>query len=504
MDAAKGFTLGSLLATRARKYGGKPLAGFGQDGGVISYEALNKKARQLGVQLASLGVRQGDRVGLVLSGDRAFLQALWASLWLKAVPVLVDVRSGLRTITKMFKDAGVSSAIAEKDQFTALPNLWKRLNPEARVLWWEDVDRPEEGGCGGNKYQLHPQALSEQAEASRVALITFTSGLTGHPKPVQLTHEKILTSAASIAAWLHLGEEDCVITPLSLYHVNILVVGLLASLWAGGSLVAARSWFSGDTKGLNLKTSWALVSPDLITTATGEIRLDSHPPIKQLWRFVLSTGAPLPTAVQRNFEGIFQVPLANSYGLAETAGIACCNPVPAEKEVNHDAWRRRPGSVGQPVGWDVLITGPSGRPAEPEEVGEITLCPAGKAPREDAETIFTGDLGYIDMDNYVYVVSRNTEVISYDGHALYPFQMEEQLFALDGVRDAVIIGVPDPFHGERPVAYIVPEDDAPASSLTSNLIANLGIEIRTCRRIPRTTLGKVDKPKMIKEYLEEM
>jgi acyl-CoA synthetase (AMP-forming)/AMP-acid ligase II len=185
-------------------------------------------------------------------------------------------------------------------------------------------------------------------------------------------------------------------------------------------------------------------------------------------RFVRSASAPLPVPVLRRFEQVHHIPVLESYGMTEAASQITVNPLNGEL---------RSGSVGRPVGSELKVVGEDRRELPAGEHGTILIRGPGVirsyatqvgAERFDADGwLDTGDLGRMDEDGYVWLVGRSSELINRSGEKILPREIEDVLREDPGVRDAVVVGRPDPVLGEVPVAYVV------ASGHEAGLVARL-------------------------------
>jgi acyl-CoA synthetase (AMP-forming)/AMP-acid ligase II len=184
-------------------------------------------------------------------------------------------------------------------------------------------------------------------------------------------------------------------------------------------------------------------------------------------RFVRSASAPLPVAVRRRIEALAGVPVVESYGMTEAASQITATPLDGSAPA---------GSCGRPVGAQVEVRDSGGRPLPAAATGRIWIRGAGiidsyadgrAAERFDADGwLDTHDLGYLDEDGFLFLTGRSDDVINRGGEMLYPREIEEVLIAEPAVRNAVVVGRPDPVLGQAPVAYVIPAwDPATADGL---------------------------------------
>lgn len=283
-----------------------------------------------------------------------------------------------------------------------------------------------------------------------------SSGTTGPPKRVRLTEEQLLVTARAVAAHHGFGPGERGYCPLPLFHINAEVVGVLATLSAGGELVLDhgfhRSHFWSVVR--DCAITWINAAPAILTILAAD---ESGPagPVDRV-RFIRSASAPLPVAVRRRFEDRFGIPVIESYGMTEAGSQITVNPLDGP---------RKPGSAGIPVGTEMQIRDESGRELPPEQTGSVTIRGAGVIrsyagvagnERIDAEGwLDTGDIGYRDRDGYLYLVGRRDDVINRGGEKVFPREVEEVLVDHPGVADAVVVGAPDDVLGQVPHAFVV-------------------------------------------------
>ncbi|MDQ1582124.1 MAG: hypothetical protein QOF36_178 [Microbacteriaceae bacterium] len=339
--------------------------------------------------------------------------------------------------------------------------------------------------------------------ASEGSTVLFTSGSTGQPKGVELPESQLLFVANAIARNNRLSRDDRGYNPLPLFHVNAEVVGLLATLVAGATLVLDRRFHRTGFWELlrERRITWLNAVPSILAVlaSSGDI----VPPASL--RFIRSASAPLPDAVRDAFKGI---PLVVSYGMTEGASQITATPLGVPV---------RPGSVGVPLGAEVQVR-EDGRVLSPGEIGALWLRGPGiigqyflgRSPeRFDADGwLITGDLGYVDDDGYVYLVGRTDDVINRGGEKVYPAEVEDVLLKDPRVREAVVVARPDPILGHVPVAYVIPPAGLPRDEAEDLILVLRGrceselprfkrpVDIRMIADLPRAATGKVQRSRV--------
>jgi acyl-CoA synthetase (AMP-forming)/AMP-acid ligase II len=287
--------------------------------------------------------------------------------------------------------------------------------------------------------------------ADAPALLMYTSGTTGQPKGVILSHRNVLAGARFVSEAHGLDGSDRVLGVLPLYHINAQIVTVLAPLYHGGSLVMPRRFSAAAFWRLAAehRCTWLNVVPTIIayllqhdegkTGVSGACRL----------RFCRSASAPLPPAHQRAFEERFAVGIIETMGLTETAAPVFANPL--------DRSARKLGSPGRAFGNEARVIDPDsgaerriGVTGEIVVRGENVMAAYYKAP-EETDRAFTadgwfrtGDLGYCDEDGFFFITGRRKELIIKGGENIAPREIDEVLLAHPLVLEAAAVGVPDP------------------------------------------------------------
>lgn len=301
--------------------------------------------------------------------------------------------------------------------------------------------------------------------AGRPALIMASSGSTGKAKIVPLTLEQLTATAEEVVSHLGLVPKERGYSPLPLFHINCIVVGVLSTLIADSTLVLDRRfsrrafWKRVERHGV----TWLNLVPAILAILAGDS--DSQPVQAGGVRLARSASAPLPVAVLDRFESRFGIPVVETYGMTEAASQITANPLSAT----------RPGSVGKAAGMEVRVVDDAGEDVSPDVVGQVqirgrsvidTYWVAGDrgqlesrpAPGEDG-WLATGDVGRMDGDGYLYLIGREGDVINRGGEKVRPREVEDVLLGDTRVRAAIVVGRGHPVVGEEPVAFVVPSGE---------------------------------------------
>ncbi|MFG2041562.1 class I adenylate-forming enzyme family protein [Dactylosporangium sp. NPDC048998] len=436
-----------LLAARAQERPEEPAFIAAADGHAMSWAALAAYADRLR-ELA--GVRRlppGARIGLVVADPLAFAAVYLGALAAGLTVVPVDPRLPAPALESLLARLRVDVVITDAPL----------ASPVAGVETWV-AERAAPVPVGVASTGVRPSA----GAASRPAVLLASSGTTGEPKSVPLSEAQLLHAARRVAGHHRFGPGQRGYSPLPLFHVNAQVMGLLAALVSGASLVLDRR-FEPDaywSRVAQWSPTWLNTVPAMLHALTAQ-PAPPEAPVARL-RFARSASAPLPASTQDAFTAHTGIAVLNTYGMTEAAGQITADPL--------DVSARRAGSVGLPVGVGLAVAGPDGRPVPPGSQGMIVLRgwqvasrylePAGHGaeasrPARDARGwLPTGDLGFRDEDGYVYLVGRADDVINRGGEKVHPQEVENVLLGHPAVSSAAVVAAPHERLGQVPVAFV--------------------------------------------------
>jgi long-chain acyl-CoA synthetase len=348
------------------------------------------------------------------------------------------------------------------------------------------------------------------------AFLQYTGGTTGVSKGAELTHSNIVANMQQISAWMKpkLKErEEIVITALPLYHIFALTVNCLAMLKIGAHNLLI-------TNPRDMKAFCKDLSKHQFTVFTGVNTLFNGLLNQEAFlnldfsklKIAVGGGMAVQKVTAEKWKKVTGVPLAEGYGLTETAPVATCNPIDGTERI---------GTIGIPSpNTEVMIANDEGEPLGLGERGEILIKgpqvmkgywnrPEETANVMHGEWFKSGDIGVMDEDGFFKIVDRKKEMILVSGFNVYPNEVEDCIASCPGVLEVGVIGMPDPKSTEKVVAYVVAKDQSLKAetviahcheSLTNYKIPK---EVYFTDELPKSNVGKILRRKIKEAHIEK-
>ena len=447
------------LLTRSSRYFPDRTA-FVIDGQAISYRNLNRRTNKLANALVSLGLKKGDRVGLLFHNSLAYLESSLALYKAGLIWVRLSARLTPSEIRGMLEDSGALALIHGHEFLETAEKV------SSGIRW---VIQQRQGP--GIDYDDFMQKGSEQEPKGDVFLddlsdLWYTSGTTGAPKGIMLTHRNILTCTQFLLSDVYdITQEDRFLTPGALSHAGS--VRILPFIIRGATCYLHGHF---DPQGICEEIEKSKIT-DLATVPTMLIALMDHPQrpnfdLRSLKRITYA-GSPMPVERIKEALEIFGPVLDQSYGQAESI-ITITHLSRQEHILNDDPVReRRLASAGREYpGVQVRIMHDNDHVLGPGELGEVVtrsdLVMHGywNQPDKTQEALrggwlHTGDIGYLDEDGYLFLVDRKHDKIITGGLNVYPREVEEVMAAHPAVAQVAVFGVKDAFWGEAVTVAVV-------------------------------------------------
>lgn len=482
----------------------------------LSYAELWRQTTAVSCRLRQeFQVKPEDRVGLWLKNCPEFIPSLFGILHAGAVVVPINNFLKPGEVAYMLEDAGIDVLITD-NELAAHRGALVAARPGLRLLEaGAAITPPVASGseaCAREAAAIsahhHTQTTTHDPALEPVprsdadlAVIIYTSGTTGRPKGAMLSHGNLRHNVESCRLVLQVVKLDRMAVMLPLFHSYMLTVGTLLPLLTGGSMVLVKSLHPVRSAWQEILQREATILPGIPQFYRSMLGLPGDGPLPI--RLFVSGAAPLPAQVLKDFEAKFRRPLIEGYGLSEASPVVTKNPLNGA---------HKPGSIGLPIpNVEVSIQDEAGRELSDHEIGE--LCVRGgnvmlgywKQPEETAKAIrrgwlLTGDIGYRDSEGYYFITDRKKDMLLVNGINVYPREIEEVLYQIPGVKEAAVIGVPDPRKGEQPVAYVAPNDGiALEERMIQGFIRERLADYKVPRKVaflpalPRNATGKILK-----------
>ncbi len=438
-----------------------------------TFRQVDTQSAALAAAFAELGIEQGDRVAVNLPNGVEWLVTVLACARLGVTVVPVSPQLNVHELRYQLRHAEASLVVTIErlgavdflqrfeDLLVDLPELQYVVTVGDEDLWYDDRIFQYEDLLSSGQGRAIP--VVEVDDADDFAVI-YTSGSSGKPKGVRLSHRALLENATRAGQVLELSPDDRVLTPVP-YFTVFGFSGLLGTITAGATLVVVPEFEAGDVLRLieaqrvtvlhGVPTMWHLLMRE---PAFSPARVASL-------RTGIIAGTDVAEELVQRVRGWCDVLVA--YGLTETGPTVTITRF-------SDTDERRAGSVGRALeGVEVMaVDVVTGLLHGPEAVGEIAVrgpylmrgylrMPAETAKVHTPEGFFlTGDLGIIDEEGYVRIVGRRRETIARGGYQVYPREVEDRLRAHPAVDDVCVIGIPHDVLGEQVCACIVPMEGA--------------------------------------------
>src|ERR1700744_2468227 len=449
--------------------------------GMFPRRELDEAASAFAAALVSMGFRRGERVALYMQNVPQFLIAMIATWKAGGIAVAINPMNRQRELEQILDDSGASVLVALEDLYQNVAKhvvartevrhvvttsaLEYQTRNDRRVLGgltWHRADNTEDLASLIRQFRGRP--LSDPGLGlDDVAFLTYTSGTTGPPKGAMTTHRNVVFNAQTYRNWIGISRSDVILGVAPLFHITGSIGHVALTLLTGATLVL--------TYRFDPALALEFIRDEQVTFTVGSITVFTvlgnspcaDPVTLATMSKIYSGGAPIPPSTVTTFEKLFGQYIHNIYGLTETTSPSHATPMNARAPVDPASGAL---SVGVP-GYNTIvrIVHDAGHELRPGQVGElVTEGPqivAGywNKPDETARALpggalHTGDVGYMDEDGWVYIVDRKEDQINAGGYKVWPREVEDVLYEHPAVREAAVVGVPDPYRGETVKAYV--------------------------------------------------
>lgn len=523
------LSLPAMLADSVARRGEAPMLDF--MGRRFSYAEVADGVARVARGLQQRGIGKGSRVGLFLPNVPHYVAAYYGALAAGATVVNFSPLYTVAELEAQVEDSGTDTLFTISASAllpTALAVLegssLKRLVvgsiagglPAAKSILYRLFRRKETAAVPDDPRIIRFSALTDNDARpdpvaidpeGDVALIQYTGGTTGTPKGAMLTHQNLTANARQVNAIdPDRDADDRILGVLPFFHVFANTCVLNRTVLNGG-MIAMLPRFDAKQALQTITRTKATALPGVPTMYQA---LLDHPGLAKTdfssLRVCISGGAPMPAELREKFVAATGASLVEGYGLTESAGVVATNPYEGPVKA---------GTIGQPIPAthirlldkeDPAKDAPEGEPGELAVKGPQIMRGYWNRPDADQDSftadgwLRTGDVATIDADGYIRIVDRLKDMIAVGGFKVYPSEIEHKLYQHPAVKEAIVLGVPDPYRGEHPKAFVTLEQgyDVSGDALAAWLNPQLGkhervsaVEVRD--HLPKTMIGKLDR-----------
>jgi len=446
-----------MLEEAAKRYGGKTAVVYGDRR--LSYAELDEVSNKVANALSEIGVGKGDRVAMLLPNSPEFVIIYFGIVKIGGIAVPLNIRYKVDELASLFNNSQPKVLMAGSPSLELLVSALPRFKYIEHVIDLGDK-------YTGQFISFHQMMTTSSArrvevepEPEDTALIGYTSSPTVNPRGVVLTHHSLITEAAISAYGFQQTDKDItIIFALPMHHMFGLVGILLTAIYQGSTVVVVP--------GLSIKGVMEVIERERCTIFMGvpyvyalTVNTAEKDGIKNdlsSLRLCGSAGAPLPPGIIKRFKKQFGLDIIDFWGLTEAACHITCPPVDGSGKF---------GSVGKALpGWEIKIVDDNGRELPQNHPGEIIAKgPIMEGyynnPQATAEVIkdgwlYTGDIGRVDEDGYLFISGRKKDMLIRKGQNIYPSDIEAVLSSHPKVAEVAVVGIPDEMRGENVRACI--------------------------------------------------
>jgi long-chain acyl-CoA synthetase len=503
-----GMNLAQMLINAGRASPDNPAVAFGARA-LHDYRTLARRVAGLaGAMRERLGLHQDDRIAIVMKNIPEYVEVLYAAWHAGLIAVPVNAKLHPREIAYILENSDARVAFASQDLATAIAGLVPRPEALERVV---EVPGPEYGGL------LEGEPIPLTARASDdVAWLFYTSGTTGRPKGVMLTHRNL-----TMATLCYLADVDTVAPGDRIIHAAPMSHG--SGLYIMAHVAKAACNVVPESGGFDPAEICEMVAYHrgvaMFCAPTMVRRLIDHPEIRDAALANLKTivygGGPMYVADLKEALRLLGNKLVQIYGQGESPMTITCLSRARHAEHHHPRYESRIGSVGTPyTGMEVLIADAEDHPLPVGEAGEVLARgdavmkgywrnPEATAAALRGGWLHTGDVGALDEDGFLTLKDRSKDLIISGGSNIYPREVEEVLLKHALVSEAAVVGQPHPAWGEEVVAFVVRK---PGAALAPAELDRLCLdhiarfkrprEYRFVESLPKNNYGKVLKTEL--------
>jgi long-chain acyl-CoA synthetase len=485
------MSLGQMLKESARKYGAR--VAVTQDNTDLTFGDLDALSDQFAAFLQDAGVKKRDRVATQLPNSLVHVIVYFGIIKLGAISVPFNVMYKKQEMEYILNNSGAKLFVLDHELLENYLEIKNRV-PVTTVVSCRPEDSPfsptntskvnRKDFSGVNFYEFRetlksPRGFAEHPEdispKEALQLILYTAGTTGPPKGVMLTHYNFLFNLENRACTTHYQDGITALTLFPMFHVSGYMLYLLFTIYIGGRTIIAKRFDAGKYLMLLDKYKVSLFT----APPAAYIGILNHPDLEKadLSNLIYSTGAgaPVPNSLQLKWHEKTGLDLLTGFGMTETSATAISS-------LSHRK-NLEPGCIGMPLGGEVAIINDTGQVVPRREIGEILFRgpqvmkgywqnpEATKEALTSDGWLHTGDMGFINDEDFVFFVDRKKELIIASGYNISPAEVENLLMAHPKIREAAVIGLPHEYRGETVKAFVVLHEEHKGKVSEEDIIA---------------------------------
>lgn len=508
------LTLGEIVSRHARERPNAVASKF--EGRTTTYAVLDANTNKVANALLSAGIGQGGRVGYLGKNTDCYFELLFGTAKMGGVSLPIGWRLAAPEVAHILKDGEVSVLFVGAEFADLAQNALALVDHPVRVI---DVESEAANGYIAWRDAHSADAPEIEVDQADTTLQLYTSGTTGFPKGVMLSHDNMLDmwSAAGSKdfSWFQWGDDEVCLVAMPVSHVGGTSWAIVAYLYGATALIMRE---------FNPPAVLQAMAPERISkmfmvpaALNFLIQMPGANDIDYSHLKVIFYGAsPIPLDLLRACMDVFGCLFAQQYGMTEAAGTIVYLP-PEDHDPNGN---RRMRSAGLPMpGVEIKIIDDEGQPLPAEAVGEIAVrsqCVMQGYWKNEAATrktidaegwLRSGDAGYLDEDGYLYIHDRVKDMIISGAENIYPAEVESAIFGHPDIAEVAVIGVPDEKWGEAVKAVVALKpgaeaDEAAIIAFTRKRIAHFKApkSVDFVEALPRNASGKVLKTTLREPY----
>lgn len=450
--------LSRLLETKVKRFSNKNFIIF--ENQKITYKEFDIKTSKLANYFKSKGINKGDVVGLYLPSTPELAIGYWACQKIGAIAIPMSVMFRLKEVKNITSRTSMKLIITTPENYEITREISSERDSELKeILVIGEHGLTEVASFDEVLKNESSEIEFSNCEIDDVAAVFFTSGTTGEPKGAMQTHKSIYSTLKDMEVfWKFEYGKEKLLGVLPIFNNFGATLNMNGAIFNGGTLLLIERWDSEKVLKVisEEKATFFAGTPTMFLYLLEEYK-KSYYDLSSL-KLCITGGAIVSPEIIERVENELNVKLIEIYGATETSGAITGDPV---------IGKRKKGSAGIPFGSSTIkIVDDNANEVPAGTIGEIVVHgdPVGKGYWGDEETTaktfredgwFSGDLGYVDEDGYLYIIDRKKDVIISGGNNIFAIEVENILYTIPGVAMAAVVGVPDELKGEIPKAYIV-------------------------------------------------